>query len=124
MKRFVLGLGLLAVLLAGSAAVGKRMEQLHSPVVRELKQAITLAQEGAAEAAAAAVTFARAQWDNNWTFLAAFADHEPLDEVDDLFSAVGEHLPDSEEFKACCQQLIQRTTAVIRDQAFSWWNLL
>ena len=124
MKRFVLGIGLLACLLAGSLAVGKRMEQLHDPVVRELREALSLAAEGAGDAAVAAVKLAKEEWNQGWTFIAAFADHEPMEEVDDLFSAVTEYLPDSEEFAACCQQLLQRTAAVVRDQAVSWWNLL
>lgn len=124
MKRFVLGISLLVALLAGSLVVRKRMEQLHSPVVRELRQALSMAAEGAGDGAVAAVKLAKTQWDENWKFFAAFADHEPMDEVDSLFSAVGQYLPDSEEFKACCQQLIQRTAAVVRDQAVSWWNLL
>ena len=100
------------------------MEQLHDPVVLELKEALALAAEGAGDAAAAAVKLAREEWQEGWTFFAAFADHEPMEEVDDLFSAVTEYLPDSREFAACCQQLIQRTAAVVRDQAISWWNLL
>lgn len=124
MKRFILGIGVLALLLAGSLTVGKRMEQLHDPVIRELKQAVALAAEGAEDAAVAAVKLAKEQWEESWTFFAAFADHEPMEDVDDLFSAVTAYLPDSQEFTACCQQLIQRTVAVIQDQALAWWNLL
>ena len=124
MKRFILGIGVLAVLLVGSLAVGRRMERLHDPVVRELQEAVALAAEGAGDAAVAAVKLAKKQWEESWNFLAAFADHEPMEEVDDLFSAVTAYLPDSQEFAACCQQLIQRTAAVIQDQALTWWNLL
>ena len=124
MKRFVVGVILLAILLSGSVVVSRRMEQLQNPVVQELKDALSLAAEGAGDAAVAAVKLAREEWENGWKFFAAFADHEPMEEVDDLFSAVTEYLPDSQEFAACCQQLIQRTAAVVRDQAISWWNLL
>lgn len=124
MKRFVLGIALLAILLSGSVAVSRRMEQLQDPVARELKEALSLVAEGAGDAALAAVKLAREQWDRNWQFFAAFADHEPMEEVDDLFSSVTEYLPDSQEFAAGCQQLIQRTAAVVRAQAINWWNLL
>lgn len=124
MKRFVMGIALLAILLFGGLVVSRRMEQLHDPVVQELKAALTLAAEGAGDAASAAVKLAKEEWEKGWKFFAAFADHEPMEEVDDLFSAVTEYLPDSQEFAACCQQLIQRTAAVVRDQAISWWNLL
>ena len=124
MKRFVLGISLLAALLIGSLAVGKGVEQRTHPVVQNLKQAISLAGTGAGEAALAAVEQAKAQWDRGWQFAAAFADHEPLDEVDDLFGALSAYLPDSGEFTAYCRQLIRRAEAVIRDQTLSWWNLL
>ena len=124
MKRFVLGIALLAFLLSGSVAVSRRMEQLQDPVVRELKEALALAAEGAGDAAVAAVKLAKEEWQESWKFFAAFADHEPMEEVDDLFGAVTAYLPDSQEFAAGCQQLIQRTAAVVRAQAVSWWNLL
>lgn len=124
MKRFVLGVTLLAALLMGSLAVGRGVEQAGLPVVGELKQALSLAGAGAGEAALRAVEQAKAQWDRGWQFVAAFADHEPLEEVDDLFAALSAYLPDSEEFKAYCGQIIQRAEAVIRDQSLNWWNLL
>lgn len=124
MRRFVLGIGVLAVLLAGSLVVGKRVEQLHRPVVQNLEQAISLAKEGAEEAALQAVQTAEEQWHRGWQFVAAFVDHEPMDEVDDLFGALSAYTPDTEEFIAYCRQLLQRTGAVIRDQTISWWNLL
>lgn len=124
MRRFALGIGVLTALLLGSLAVGKQVEQFHGPVVRNLEQAISLAGEGAGEAAVRAVRAAKEQWDRGWQFVAAFADHEPMDEVEDLFSALSAYAPDSEEFVAYCRQLLQRTGAVMRDQTLSWWNLL
>lgn len=124
MRRFWLGIGVLVFLSLGSLAVGKWVEQLHAPVVRNLEQAISLAEEGAEEAALQAVRAAKEQWDRGWQFVAAFADHEPMDEVDNLFSALRAYAPDSEEFVAYCQQLLQRTGAVLRNQTLSWWNLL
>ena len=124
MRRFGLGIALLGVLLLGSLAVGKQMEQIHGPVAQHIEQAISLAAEGSAERAAAAVALAKEQWNRGWKFLAAFADHQPMEEVDDLFAAVAAYSPDSQEFSACCQQLLQQTAAVLRSQILSWWNLL
>ena len=124
MRRFGLGIGLLLGLLVGSLAAGKQMEKIQSPIVQKLEQAVSLAMDGAEEAAVAAVQGAKELWQRGWGFLAAFADHEPMEEVDDLFSAVAAYPPDSKEFAACCYQLLQRTAAVIQDQTFSWWNLL
>lgn len=124
MKRFILGVGLLAVLFGGSLLVSRKVEALYRPVLEDLTKATELAISGAGDAAKAAAMAAREAWQKNWQFTAAFADHEPMEEVDELFSALSAYLPDSEDFKACCQQLIQRTGAVIRNQTFSWWNLL
>ena len=124
MRRFWLGIGVLVFLSLGSLAVGKWVEQLHAPVVRNLEQAISLAEKGTEAAALQAVRAAKEQWDRGWQFVAAFVDHEPMDEVDDLFSALSAYTPDSEEFVAYCQQLLQRTGAVLRNQTLSWWNLL
>ena len=124
MKRFIIGLTLLGALLAGSLGLGARMERLYRPVARNLEQAVRLSAEGATEEAAEALARAKELWDQGWRFMAAFADHEPMEEVDDLFGAASAYSPDSVEFGAYCAQLLQRTAAVIRNQTLSWWNLL
>lgn len=124
MKRFILGIALLAVLFGGSVWVGRGMEHLHQPVIEGLNQAAELALSGASEAAKAAALAAKEAWQENWEFTAAFSDHTPMDEVDDLFAALPAYPPEAEEFAAACLQLVQRTAAVIRDHALSWWNLL
>lgn len=124
MKRFILGIALLAVLFGGALAVGRVMEIRHQPVIRDLNRAAELALSGASEAAQAAALAAREAWQENWKFTAAFSDHGPMDEVDDLFAALPAYLPEAEDFAANCLQLIQRTAAVIRDHTLSWWNLL
>ena len=124
MKRFILGVALLAVLFGGALAVGQVMEIRHQPVIRELNRAAELALSGASEAARDAALAARDAWQESWKFTAAFSDHTPMGEVDDLFAALPAYLPEAEEFAAACLQLVQRTAAVIQDHALSWWNLL
>lgn len=124
MKRFVLGIVLLAVLFGVALGVGRGMDILHQPVIRDLNRAAELALSGATEAARAAALAAREAWQENWKYTAAFSDHTPMGEVDDLFAALGAYSPEAEEFAATCLQLVRRTAAVIRDHALSWWNLL
>ena len=124
MKRFILGILLLTVLLAGSLGISREMEILHQPVIRDLSRAAELALSGAMEAAQAAAAAAQETWQENWAFTAAFSDHSPMEEVDDLFAALPAYLPEAEEFAAACLQLVQRTATVIRDHTLSWWNLL
>lgn len=124
MKRFILGILLLSLLLIAGLGISRGMEVRHRPVTEDLSRACELALSGASEAARRAALAAKETWEAHWPFTAAFADHEPLEEVDDLFSALEAYSPDSEDFLACCQQLIRRTQAVIRAQCVSWWNLL
>ena len=79
MKRFVLGIVLLAVLFGGSLGIGRGMEILHQPVIQNLTEAAELALSGATEAAQAAALAAKEAWQENWKFTAAFSDHGPMD---------------------------------------------
>ena len=124
MRRFILGIGLLAVLFGGSLGISREMKILHQPVIQDLTRAADLALSGATEAAQAAAAAAKKTWQENWEFTAAFSDHTPMQEVDDSFAVLPAYLPEAKEFAANCLQLVQRTAAVIRDHTLSWWNLL
>lgn len=123
MRRFGFGIGLLVALLLGTLTIWWGMERLHSPIVQELTRAAALAEEGSPAAKETAMK-ARDQWQRNWHFAASLADHTPMEEIDDLYAALEAYDPDSEDFKACCRQLIRRTEAMAEAQGFSWWSLL
>ena len=124
MRRFGFGIGLLVALLIGSLAVWWGMERLHRPIVQDLTRAAVLAEEQNGLEAKEMAWKAEDQWRSNWHFTASFADHTPMEEIDALFAALETYKPDSEEFKACCQQLIKRTEAMAHAHVFNWWSLL
>ena len=123
MKKFGFGIALLAVLLLCSLATWWGMERLHRPIIQDLTRAVALAEENDPAAKETAMN-AKDQWQHNWHFAASFADHTPMEEIDDLFAELETYEPDSEEFKACCRKLIQRTEAMAEAQGLSWWSLL
>lgn len=124
MNRFGFGIGLLAALLICSLAAWWGMEQMHRPIVRQLTRAAVMAEAGEGETARETALQAREKWKRNWHFAASVADHTPMEEIDDLFAELEVYEPDSEEFMACCRQLIRRTEAMAQAQGLSWWSLL
>lgn len=124
MKRLILGTGLLLALFAGSLAVWWGMEAKHRPVAERLTLAAVLSASGDGTAARETAFQARTQWQENWHFTAAFADHTPMEEIDDLFRALDAYDPVSDEFAACCLQLSQRTQAMAEAHKLNWWSLL
>lgn len=124
MRRFILGASLLAVLLMGCLGVWWRMESVHRPVTDELIRAAELSRSGNGDAAVETVLHARELWEKHWRFTAAFADHGPMEQIDDLFYALDAYDPGTADYAACCLQLAQRTEAMAKDHALNWWNLL
>ena len=123
MRRFGFGIALLVMLLLCSLAIWWGMEGLHRPIVRELTRAAALAEENGPAAKETAMQ-AKDQWQRNWHFTAAVADHTPMEEIDDLFAELETYAPDSQEFTICCRKLIRRTAAMAQAQGLSWWSLL
>ena len=124
MTRCVLGVCLLLVMLAGSLGVWWGMEKIHQPVTEGLEQAARFSQAGDRDAAEETAFLAREAWQEHWHFVAAFADHTPMEEIDALFRTLEAYSPVSDDFAACCLQLAQRTQAMAEAHQFSWWHLL
>ena len=85
MKRGWIGLALLVVLLASSLFTAKKMEEYHNDGAQMLTQAGTCALEENWAAARELAFQAMKQWQKHREFTAAFADHEPMEDVDCLF---------------------------------------
>ena len=126
MKRCWFGLGLLIFLLAGGLLVTWAMDASYRQLADKLEQA-----EGAALAedwtgAEELLGSAREIWQEKWRFSAAFADHEPMEEIDGLFAQGKIYLRcrDPEALAAVCGELAQRTKAMGEAHWLTWWNLL
>ena len=126
MKRGWIGLGFLLALLVCGILLSATMDRKHSPVAEDLTDASRLAMEGNWELAAEKAAAAKEKWEKTWHFSAAFADHEPMEEIDGLFARV-EVYADAREtalFAAVCADLSRRLEAMGEAHAPAWWNLL
>ena len=126
MKRCWFGACLLAVLLAGSLSVTWGMDAAHRPVAEELSRAAASAQAGDWRQAGAEFRQAQAGWEKFAHFRACFADHTPMEAVDEELAAarsaaILEEWPD---FAVSCARAAKMVTAVGEAHAFNWWNLL
>lgn len=126
MKRGWIGLGLLAVMLAGGLLVTWRMGRTHRLIAEDLKEAGRCA---LAENWGAAERFAEAacdDWKHIWRFSAAFADHEPMEAIDALFSQLDTYriARDGVSFSAVCAELSRQVEAMGDAHSLNWRNLL
>lgn len=115
---------LLAVLLVLGAGLSTAFCALYDPMARDLAAASEAAGEKDWKQAAQLVKSAAQDWKNARNFTAAFADHEPLEEMDSLFARLLSLSPedDPSEFTAACAQLSCLAQAMADSQRLSWWN--
>ena len=126
MKRCWFGLGLLVVLLVLGLLVTGAMTRNHEDLAARLDTAAVAAEMEDWTEAARAFHDAREGWEKGWHFTAAFADHEPMEEIDGLFAQAEIYLrgQNPESLAAACIQLARMTEAMGEAHALNWWNLL
>lgn len=124
MRRCLFGAVLLVALLTGCLLVWWGMERIQEPVTRQLLLAAELSDLEENTAAEDQLKLARECWQRYWRFTAAFADHGPMEEIDGLLASLTAYAPGDTEFSAGCRQLAEKTRAIARAHALSWWNLL
>lgn len=124
MTRGILGILLLLVLLAGGLFVQWTMATLQEPITGELTQAAQAGARGDWDTARLHQETAQRGWRKAWRLTAAFADHQPMEDVDSLFARLPAYGEDPTEFSACCRELARRVRAVYEAHSLTWWNLL
>lgn len=126
MKRCWFGGALLVLLLIGGLLVTSCMSERHDAVARELEQAAASALTENWEDAGKELEKAHGLWSEKWHFSAAFADHEPMEEIDGMFAQARVYLlrKNPEALAAVCAQLAEMTRAVGESHALNWWNFL
>lgn len=126
MKRFWIGLGVLCVMLALGILLNLWMGKLHSDLAQQLDRAGALAQEEQWEQAGQVARQAYARWQERRHLLAAVVDHEPLEEMERLFSQLWVYRQGHwvTEFAATCVQLARQAEAIGDSHILTWWNLL
>lgn len=107
MKRLWIGGGVLAALLALSITAAVMMHRIHAPVADKLEQAASAWQQGDRQTAVLLYEKAERRWKIWRSFTAAFADHDPMDNIDELFARLPVYAQetDSDEFAAVCSAL-------------------
>ena len=126
MKRFWLGLAILAILLGLGIGSQLWMDTLHTPCSAVLAQAAQEALDDNWSEALVHAQQASDSWERNKRIVSSFADHTPMDEVDMLLAEL--HIygrtRETPHFAACCTQLAAMMEAISQAHAFNWWNLL
>ena len=126
MKRFWLGVIILAGLLALGVGVTVAVDRFCRPISRELAEAAQAAEQGNWDRAKRLAARANERWDQHRALHAAVTNHEPMEEIDALFEQleIYRRAADGLRFAECCARLASMTDAVGESQAIRWWNLL
>lgn len=126
MKRCWFGLILLLVLLLGCAWSSGYMSKVHSPLSETAMEAADFALEGDWGNAMTLTGRIRTQWENRWGIVAAFADHEPMEQINSLFAQLEIYAAagDRVGYAAVCAALSAAMDAMADGGSFTWWNFL
>ena len=124
MKRSIFGGLLLLVLLLGSLGAAALMENLHSPISELLEQAADLAAEDF-PGAVALVRQAKAAWEEAEPLSACFADHNPMEEMNQEFAQLEVFAREEEPlaFAAACGSLAEKMQAMGDAHSLQWRNI-
>lgn len=126
MKRFWLGLGILAALLILGFWVQHSSKDLHKPVVDALKKAQSSAVAEDWEQTEKMVEQAEKHWHSAMDIRSAVCDHDYLEEINTGFAAleVWRKAEDPCATAALCAELINRINALEEAQKLSFRNVL
>lgn len=126
MNRFWIGLILLLIIFASSIGATLAIPSFHAQLAEDLESAgITILSGDWAKATALAES-ARAKWERARHFIASVADHEPLEQMDSLFSQLDIYQNQrlTADYAAICTHLSNLSRAIGESQALNWWNIL
>lgn len=126
MKRLWVGVLILLLLLGAGIGITVFADHVHTGISDTLVQAADAALAGDWDAATTLSAAARNRWNTYRNITASIADHEPMEEIDSLFSQleVYETTRQALSFSACCEALSVFTKAIGESQSVSWWSLL
>lgn len=126
MRRLWIGVGFLIGMLAVGIFLTVRFDRIHTPLSQDLEQAAALALAEDWEKATALTQQARADWREYREFIAAVADHEPLEKMEYLLEQleVYAQLRRTAAFSATCVEVAALADAMLESQSLSWWNFL
>lgn len=125
-RRLLLGIVLLAVVLAFAIGAGAGMRAIHQPGEIALTEAARLAMDGKLEDALPLARSTYDRWQKYRGITAAFADHNPMDDTERLFRQmlVYAEVGEAPHFSACCTELSAMLRAMYETHSFSLKNIL
>lgn len=126
MKRFWLGVVLLAALLALGIFESAGIKSLTEPISDKLSQAAGAALEENWTEAQRFSESAKGAWEANWSVLAAMNHHGPMEEIDSQFARAKILLESrsTAEFSACCARIAEMIRALGDAHTVNLRNLL
>ena len=124
MKRMWIGVGFLLFLLVAGIFVTLWAVSFHSRLESQLTDAVGAAAAENWDTAQILFHSAESRWEDRRKLTAVIADHDPMEEIDSLFSQMEIYLRlrDQNGFSSTGAQLASRVRAMSDSQSISWWN--
>ncbi len=126
MKRIWFGAGLLTFLLILGLCSSFLMERVCLAQVERLDRAAALASDSDWAAARVLVTQVKEEWDRRQLLIAALCDHDPMDQIDGLFSQLDalSEARSAASFSSTCVYLARQLEALGHSHSLTPDNLL
>ena len=126
MLRLWIGIGILAILLAMGIGLLWGSGVFFEELSQDLLQAGDFALAGNWQAAGEKVEKSREKWEAYRPFWASFTDHEPVEQMQNLFSQLELYRARQleVEFAAVCRNLVHVAEAIDESHSLKWWSVL
>ena len=126
MGRLWIGIGILVILLAMGIGLLWGSGVFFEELSQDLEQAGELALAGNWQAAGEKAEKSREKWEQYHRFWASFTDHEPVEQMQALFSQLELYRARQLEvdFAAVCRNLVQLAEAIDESHSLRWWSVL
>ena len=126
MLRLWIGIGILAILLAMGIGLLWGSGVFFEELSQDLQQAGDFALAGIWQAAGEKVEKSREKWEAYRPFWASFTDHEPGEQMQNLFSQLELYRARQleVEFAAVCRNLVHVAEAIDETHGLRWWSVL
>lgn len=126
MLRLWIGIGILVILLAMGIGLLWGSGVFFEELSQDLQQAGNFALAGNWQAAGEKVEKSREKWEAYRPFWASFTDHEPVEQMQNLFSQLELYRTRQleVEFAAVCRNLVHVAEAIDESHSLKWWSVL
>lgn len=126
MNRLWIGIGILIILLVLGIGMLCISRDFYEEFAEGLEQAEELALAGNWSAAGEKATQSKEKWERYRRFWSSFTDHEPVEQIQNLFSQLEIYqLRQLEvEFATVCRSLVHVAEAVDESHSLRWWSVL